>query len=78
MQSSFDKVAKHNDQLRKPSTFSEKREEILNTFASNGYSAVDEYFNKKLKNDVRRIFFKGIPKGAKRYVQKVKGIIKHD
>ena len=67
-QSDFDKIAKHNSQLRAPSTCPNNRGEILEKYASIGYKAVDDSFclsNGKsgiMKENVK-LFLKVLKKG---------------
>ncbi len=46
--SSFEKAAKGNTQLNRPSRYDTKRETILELYADKGWKAVDERFNKNI------------------------------
>ena len=59
IESSFDKIAKHNEQLLRPSKFNEEREKILDIYAKENFFGVDKYYKKKnyKKNLARKIFY---------------------
>lgn len=77
MDSEFEKVARHNDQLSKPSKYSPQRETILDLYKSSGYKAVEKYYKKKCKKDIVKYRISGIlPKGFKRNIKKVIGRVK--
>lgn len=74
MTSDFEKVARHNDQLRSPSKYSPEREEILNLYKDRGYEAVDQYFHRYCKKDIIKYTISGMmPKGFKRSLKKIIG-----
>lgn len=78
MPSEFEKVARHNDQLRKPSKYSQKRETILQLFEKEGYSGVDCYFRNNFKKDFAKNAIVGmLPKNLKRSVKKLIGRMLH-
>ena len=77
MDSEFEKVARHNDQLSKPSKYSPQREIILDLYKNCGYEAVKKYYKKKCKKDIIKYRISGIlPKGFKRNIKKVIGRVK--
>ena len=74
MDSKFEKAAKHNDQLSKPSRYSPQREIILDLYKNSGYEAVNKYYKKKFKKDILKYRISGImPKGIKRKIKKLVG-----
>lgn len=54
-ESNFEKVAKHNKQLNKPTVLSMERERVLNNYLNNGYSGIERYYNKK--NKIKKIIY---------------------
>lgn len=60
LESSFDKMKKHNKNLYEPSVLNPKREELLHLYVSDGYSAVDSWQkkNNKIKTVIRSIWLK--------------------
>lgn len=74
MPSEFEKIARHNDQLRKPSKYDQKREVILQIFNTEGYSGVDKFFRKNFKQDIaKQTIACMVPKDLKRLVKKLIG-----
>lgn len=74
MDSEFEKVARHNDQLSKPSKYSPQREIILEMYKNSGYKAVRKYYKKKFKKDIFKYRLSGMmPKGFKRKIKKLIG-----
>ena len=72
MDSEFEKAAKHNDQLSKPSNYSPQREIILEMYKSSGYEAVKKYYKKKFKKDILKYKMSGVlPKGLKKIIKKL-------
>lgn len=70
--SSFEKASKWNDQLRKPSNYSKKREKIMNLYRIKGYVAVEEWFYKervrnKLLTEIKNL----VPKSCKSKIKKI-------
>ena len=53
-ESTFDKVARQNEQLKEPSPYNENREYILRMYRSGGYESVEKYFRKR--NGVRTYY----------------------
>lgn len=53
----FEKVARHNEQLRKPSSIGKNRELVFKLYKLKGYQAVDKWFwQEKKKNKLIEIF----------------------
>lgn len=76
MYSDFEKVLRHNDQLHSPSKYSSKREEILDIYKANGYTAVEDYFHKNYKKDILKYSLSSaMPKGLKRSIKKLVGLL---
>ena len=76
MPSEFEKVARHNDQLREPSKYDPQRETILQVFETEGYAGVERYFTGRFKKDIAKqtLAFMA-PKGFKRLIKKLIGRI---
>ncbi len=57
IESTFDKVAKHNFQLNTPSKKTKEHDKVMNLYKNNGYEAVDDFYKKsrKIKNTLRKI-----------------------
>lgn len=71
LESTFERVARHNAQLREPSTRSEMRETILASYRDSGYPAVSAYFAKHCGADRMKHRLSGmLPKKFKRWVKK--------
>lgn len=74
IKSDFEKVAKYNEQLRKPCKYPENRNKLLEVYATHGYQKIEDMFNKMIR--VKKYFYwveNVAPKGLKR---KIKMIIK--
>ncbi|MGN0181274.1 MAG: Coenzyme F420 hydrogenase/dehydrogenase, beta subunit C-terminal domain [Candidatus Ornithomonoglobus sp.] len=71
--SDMEKVARHNDQLNRPSILhEEKRKAILDIYKNEGYSGVEEYYKKNYKKDrIKEYIISAVPKGIKRNLQKL-------
>lgn len=73
MESEFDKVACHNDQLRTPSKYNSLREHILELYKDKGYAAVEGYYRKKYRAErIGRSVIWILPKGLKRTMKQLK------
>lgn len=75
--SDWNRVARHNEQLQRPSKYSPVREKILDSYKTKGYNAVERYYHKHFKKEI--LFYtisSMIPKRGKRMVKKVIGKIK--
>ena len=75
MPSEFEKVARHNDQLKKPSEYNhQKREALLQIFEKEGYTGVERYFKTNFKKDIAKQTIAGmVPKDLKRSIKKLIG-----
>ena len=72
MNSDFEKVAKHNEQLHSPSKYSTKREIVMELYKRKKYEGVDRYFRKYYKKDIANYMISGVlPKGFKRKIKKI-------
>ncbi len=76
--STFEKVARHNDQLTKPSKYDQKRETILSLFEKEGYGGIERYFKAAFKKDIAvNAISDLIPKDVKRAIKKLAGRLRH-
>lgn len=46
LDSTFEKISKHNDQLREPSKYTEIRKQVFDIYKDKGYDAVDNFYEK--------------------------------
>ena len=46
--SSYEKAAKYNGQLSKPSTLKPERNKVFEIYRRDGYSALDSWYNRKM------------------------------
>ena len=68
------KIARHNEQLTKPSACPKVRETILGCYQQGGYRAVDDHFRKTCKKEILLHTLTGIiPQGLKRGIKRAKG-----
>ena len=73
----FEKVARHNEQLRKPCTERKERDVILRLYREQGYSAVEQHFRKTCRKDrAVSVMMDLMPKGLKRTVKRMIGLVK--
>lgn len=78
IQSSFEKVDAHNDQLHEPSRKPEKRETVLALYRDGGYEAVEKYYQEKFRKDrIKQTIIYLIPKKGRRTLQKIYGYVKN-
>ncbi len=76
-ESSVEKVAKNNKQLREPSKYVPERENILRIYQEQGYYGVEQYFPKVIGNKKYFYILKNLaPKGLKRRIKQVISMIK--
>ena len=74
MPSEFEKVAGHNDQLKKPSVYHPERDTILQLFEKEGYAGVEGYFKANFKKDIVKQTIAGmLTKNLKRSMKKLIG-----
>lgn len=52
MRSSFDKIAKKNGQLRRPSVHSERRNTVMTIYQKSGYDGVEKWFRKNYRKQI--------------------------
>lgn len=77
LESNFDSVCRHNDQLRKPSVHSSLRSQILDIYCNNKYAALDSFYDnligiKKIAYMIEFIMPKELKRTIKTLVYKVK------
>lgn len=55
--SEFEKISKHNHQLKSPSCLKKERDKILNLYKESGFKEVDRYYKRTrfIKNNIKRI-----------------------
>ncbi|MDO5396829.1 MAG: Coenzyme F420 hydrogenase/dehydrogenase, beta subunit C-terminal domain [bacterium] len=71
--SSFQKAAKHNDQLNNPSKRNELREKIFEVYKEAGYEEVDRFYQINFKKyRIKETIIGFVPKRVKRFIQKFK------
>jgi hypothetical protein len=72
----LEKVARHNDQLRRPSIYHPRRETLLQLFEKEGYAGVERYYKANFQMDIVRQTIEGmIPKDLKRSMKKLLGFL---
>lgn len=77
LETKFENIARHNAQLRMPSSDNQKRMVIMQLYSKNGYDAVEKYFIKTCrKQRVAHWAMSLIPKSVKRKLKRAIGIIK--
>ena len=77
LETEFEKVAKHNMQLRVPCRKQPEREVILRLYREQGYRAVEQHFHKTCwKNRVVSMAMEMVPMGLKRAVKRAKGLLR--
>lgn len=71
-ESSFEKVQKHNEQLKAPTTQPARRQEVLDTYALKGYAGLEEYYSRKfLKDRVKYRVAEYLPRDLKSCIRKM-------
>lgn len=71
METDFEKISRHNEQLCHPSSFSSQRNEILTLYRDGGYPKVEAYFQKNFRMERMKGRLSGIlPKGLKRLLKR--------
>lgn len=77
IETTFEKIAKHNEQLRKPCTYRKERDVIMELYRTQGYSAVEEYFQKTCRKDrMVSMVVDFVPKGIRRAAKRIIGMLK--
>lgn len=71
IKSKFEKVAKHNNQLKRPSSYKKAREITLNIYSQKGYEELDKWYfkNNKSKILLKKIWWK-LPNKLKNKIKK--------
>ncbi|EHA0993356.1 4Fe-4S dicluster domain-containing protein [Clostridium perfringens] len=79
VKSEFEKISRHNDQLKLPSQYNKKRDLLLNLYKEKGYKSVEQYYKDNYKIDrFKQNIIYLIPKDMRRISQKIIGLIKKD
>ncbi len=77
MESEFEKVARHNDQLRVPSKYSPLREKILSIYKEGGYEEVEKYFINNFRSDrIKEWITFMTPKSVKRSIKRILALVR--
>lgn len=76
-ESTVEKVAKNNKQLREPSKYVSERENVLQIYREQGYYGVEQYFPKIIGNRKYFYILKNLaPKGLKRRIKQAIAMVK--
>ena len=77
LETTFEKIAKHNEQLRNPCKKTQERDVILGLYREQGYDAVERHFQKTCKKErIVSVAMDMVPKGLKRTVKRAIGMLK--
>lgn len=77
LESEFKKVERHNEQLYRPSKYSENREKVLEGYKKEGYAFVEKFFYKHYKKSIIKSTISSfISKGTKQKIKKIIGKLK--
>lgn len=77
LETDFEKIARHNAQLRHPTPYSRERDVILSDYRQSGYRAVEDRFQKNCpKERMLHRVIGWIPPGIRRQLKRMKGQIK--
>lgn len=71
-ETTVEKVAKHNMQLREPTKYTEERQKLFEIYKSLGYEGIENYFQKSIR--VKKYFYalrSVAPKGLKRKLKQI-------
>ncbi len=72
--STFEKVARHNEQLNRPCQPPPEREALLQVYAAEGYPGMDRVFRTRFRKDIAGSILAGmIPKDLKRTIKRCLG-----
>jgi len=76
VETGFEKVARHNDQLSRPCRYSRERDELLRMYRQGGYPVLEAYFQSAYKRErfVQRIISQ-VPGEVRRSIKRAKGWI---
>ena len=77
LETEFEKIARHNAQLSAPSSCPGVRDAILEIYRSRGYTGVEQHYRRTTgRKRLAYMVASLVPKGAKRLVKRVIGIVK--
>lgn len=77
MDTQFERIARHNEQLNRPSHYNQEYETILGLYQEKGYMAVENYYHKQCFWERFRLMILSIvPKGGKRAVKRIIGLVR--
>lgn len=77
LETEFEKIAKHNAQLRAPSRYRQERDAILRMYREQGYGAVEQHYRKTCwKVRLVAAVLDLVPKGLKRAVKRMIGLLR--
>lgn len=77
MPTEFDTIAKHNEQLIRPSSYNVQRNEVVSIYQKQGYIGIETYFYKNFKKEIFiQSILQFIPKSFRRYLQQILGKLK--
>lgn len=77
LETEFEKIARHNMQLREPCRKQPERDVILRLYREQGYDAVERHFRKTCRKErMISMLMEMTPKGLKRAVKRVKGLLR--
>ena len=72
LESSFEKVQKHNEQLKAPTVMPAIRKNVLDTYASKGYEGLEKFYSRKfLKDRVEYKVAEYLPRDLKSRIRKM-------
>ena len=72
LESSFEKVQKHNEQLKAPTVIPAIRKNVLDTYASKGYEGLEKFYSRKfLKDRVKYKVAEYLPRDLKSRIRKM-------
>ncbi|MBR3928254.1 MAG: Coenzyme F420 hydrogenase/dehydrogenase, beta subunit C-terminal domain [Clostridia bacterium] len=73
----FERIACHNEQLNKPSHYNQEYETILGLYQEKGYLAVENYYRKQyFWKRFRLVILSIVPKSGKRTLQRIIGLVR--
>ena len=72
--STFEKVSKKNEQLKKPFKQSSKREKIMQVYIDRGYEGIEKLYRSEYrKQRVIHYIFNKLPRNIRNNIKKIKG-----
>ena len=77
-ESTVDKIAKHNMQLREPTQYTDERFKLFDLYKNAGYEGIEKYFRKSIRfkkyfYQLRSMAPKGLKRKLKQMIAKVRG-----